>query len=57
MGNFYEYRANAIGENDEKIKEALRKCGLKLENSNYFVLNFSLTYWNGLQKGLPHQKL
>ena len=37
--------------------EYLRKCGLKLENSNYFVLNFSLTYWNGLQKGLPHQKL
>ena len=42
---------------ENTIKEALRKCGLKLENSNYFVLNFSLTYWNGLQKGLPHQKL
>jgi len=24
-GNFFEYRANAIGENDEKIKEILRK--------------------------------
>ncbi len=24
-GNFYAYRANAIGENDEKIKEMLRK--------------------------------
>jgi len=24
-GNFYEYRANAIGENDEKIKEILRR--------------------------------
>ncbi len=24
-GNFYEYHANAIGENDEKIKEMLRK--------------------------------
>jgi len=24
-GNFYDYKANAIGENDEKIKEILRK--------------------------------
>jgi proteasome alpha subunit len=41
-GNYFEYSASAIGENDEKIKELLRKhykTGLKVEEAIKIVLN------------------
>jgi len=41
-GNFFEYYANAIGENDEKIKEALRKSyrkDMKIEETIKLGLN------------------
>lgn len=41
-GNYIEYHANAIGENDEKIKEQLRKLykpGMKIEDAIKLGLN------------------
>lgn len=41
-GNYYTYKANAIGEDDEQIKEKLRKDyqeGLSIEEGMKFILN------------------
>lgn len=41
-GNYYAYKANAIGEDDEQIKEKLRKDykeGMTIEEGMRFVLN------------------
>lgn len=41
-GNFFEYYAMAIGENDEKLKESLRKSykpGIKIEEAIKLALN------------------
>ncbi len=68
-GNFFEYRANAIGENDEKIKEFLRKDykeGMSVDEGIKFAFkvfkeilgkNFDLNRFEVGYVGLSDEKL